>query len=134
MINPLARLKAATKSGAKRLFSKPVFDPAFTIFNAFLLYQSIRIWKERLALDSEDHKRETVENFRAQETLRINRYRNPDHRMIARRYLETQCESLLVSQDWNQSERDEARAQVNQPVKEASDWETPEEHLSEYLG
>lgn len=134
MINPLARLKAATKSASKWLFSKDNILPASTIFSGFIFYQSLRLRRKTFALDSEDHKRETVKNFRAQEIRRINRYENPDHRMIARRYLETQCESLLVSQNWNQSERDEARAQVDQPVKEASDRETPGEHLGEYFG
>ena len=65
---------------------------------------------------------QSVEDFRAQEIGRIDRYRNPYRRFFARRYLESECESLSLWQNYDRRVRGEAEVQVYRSVSIASNW------------
>ncbi len=88
---------------------------------------------QELARRRAHYKEQSVEDFRAQEIRRIDRYRNPYRRFFARRYLETECESLSLWQNYDRRVEGEAEVQVYRPVKVASDWEKAGKRVTTYL-
>lgn len=88
---------------------------------------------QELARRRAHYKEQSVEDFRAQEIRRIDRYRNPYRRFFARRYLETECESLSLWQNYDRRVGGEAEVQVYRLVKVASDWEKAGKGVTTYL-
>ena len=88
---------------------------------------------QELARRRAHYKGQSVEDFRAQEICRIDRYRNPYRRFFARRYLETECESLSLWQNYDRRVRGEAEVQVYRPVKVASDWGEAGKRMTAYV-
>lgn len=137
MPNIIPLLSAALETLAKR--SEPPSKTPLAVFAIIGCGASlgfIHIVEPRnqeLARRRAHYKGQSVEDFRAQEIRRIDRYRNPYRRFFAHRYLETECKSLSLWQNYDRRVGGEAEVQVYRPVKVASDWGEAGIRMTAYL-
>lgn len=137
MPNIIPLLSAALETSAKRSEPPSETPPAvLAIIGCGASLGFIHIVEPRnqeLARRRAHYKGQSVQDFRAQEIRRIDRYRNPYRRFFAHRYLETECESLSLWQNYDRRVGGEAEAQVYRPVKVASDWGEAGIRVTAYL-
>ena len=88
---------------------------------------------QQLARRKAHHRDQSVEDFRAQQIGRIECYRNPYRKFLARRYLDRECEALALWEEYDRRVRGGGEVQVYPSGKVGSGWGGVGKGVSSYL-